>query len=158
MLSHMRTRHLPLVLLLLAQLASPIPTAAADDTFGPLAGTWEHHGFSLTLQDDGTGEAVWRVYRFCDPGEPTPCDQIVDNGIISGGHAQIALTGSDDSGVFQGTVTATTDPALLDEGPITLTPEPYDMALLEQGDTQIVLCGEHVAEVAPPAALQSCGA
>jgi hypothetical protein len=41
---------------------------------------------------------------------------------------------------------------------MTLTPQPYDMALLEQGDMQLVLCGDDAVNQAPSDVLMQCGA
>lgn len=134
------------------------PAAAQDDALAPIVGNWERHGFGIEVGDDGSTNAIWRVYSWCGPGVPEPCDQIVENRIISGGRATIQFTGADDSGAFQGEVLDTTDPELLDVGPLTLTPQPYDMALIEQGDTQLVLCGDDSVNQAPPDVLAQCGA
>lgn len=138
--------------------APTTPAAAQDDALAPIVGSWERHGFFIDVGDDGGSSATWRIYSWCGPGVPEPCDQIVDNRIISGGHAVIQFTGADDSGVFQGEVVDTTDPELLDMGPLTLTPQPYDMAMLEQGETQLVLCGDDSVNQAPDDVLAQCGA
>jgi hypothetical protein len=134
------------------------PAASADSTFDPVSGVWERHGVVVTVRNDGVAVAEWRMYRWCGPDVDYPCDQIIGNEIVAGGRANIRLAGPDDSGAFVGTVFETTDPDLLDLGTVSLRLLPDDMALLEQGELQLTLCGEHVAEVAPPAAIQSCGA
>ena len=55
-------------------------------------------------------------------------------------------------------MTDTTDAELLDVGPLTLTRQPYDMARLEQGETQLTLCGEDSPNQAPEDVLIQCGA
>ena len=140
-------------------LASAAPAAAQDAPFAPIVGDWDRHGFGITVRDDGRSSAVWRIYRWCGPGVAQPCDQIIRNSLVSGGHAVIRFSGGpDDSGAFQGEVLETTDPDMLDLGPLSLTPQPYDMALLEQGDQQFVLCGDDAADQAPPDVLEQCGA
>jgi hypothetical protein len=137
---------------------SPSSVAAQDAPFAPISGLWDRHGFGITVNDDGSATATWRVYQWCGPGVADPCDRIVNNRIISGGHAEISFAGPDDSGAFAGEVTDTSDPELLDVGPLTLTPQPYDMAMLEQGDRQLTLCGEDSANQAPMDVLIQCGA
>ena len=77
-------------------LAAPVAVAAqeVDRPFAALAGDWDRHGFGLTVNDDGTATAVWRVYHWCGPGVPQPCDRLTDNRIISGGRADITFTAS----------------------------------------------------------------
>jgi hypothetical protein len=154
------TRRLALSAALVGFVALPPSTVVAQDAppFAPISGLWDRHGFGIRVDDDGSATATWRVYQWCGPGVPDPCDRIVNNRIISGGYADISFAGPDDSGAFQGQVTNTTDPELLEVGPLTLTPQPYDMALLEQGDTQLTLCGEDAANQAPDDVLLQCGA
>jgi hypothetical protein len=142
--------HLRLVALLavLNLLGAPV-SAAADDAFSPIAGEWGRHGLGLTVSDDGSVEAVWRVYRWCGPGVRPPCDELAGNTIISGGHADIAVNPADDSGAFSGEVNTTSDPELLAIGPVRLIPQPYGMLLLEQDDRQLTLCGPHFIDLAP---------
>jgi hypothetical protein len=155
----MRLTFARLAVVLASVLATaPVAAAQEDAPYAPIAGDWEHHGFGITVNDDGTSTADWRVYQWCGPGIGQPCDQIVNNRIISGGHADIAFSGPDDGGAFQGQVMDSSDSTLLNTGPLTLTPQQYDMALLEQGDTQIVLCGSDAANEAPRDVLEQCGA
>jgi hypothetical protein len=159
----MRAQRLRRLLLAAALLGVGLPSASpaaaqSDDSFGPIVGNWDHHGFFVVVDDDGRSRAIWRVYKWCQDGYAQPCDQIVNNEIISGGRAVIRFSGPDDSGAFQGEVFETTDPQTLDLGPVTLTPQPYDMALLEQGDFQLVMCGENAPGQAPREVLNQCGA
>jgi hypothetical protein len=150
-----------LALVAAALLGPSGPSATAQETapsLDAIAGNWEHHGFGLQVNADGSASAVWRTYRWCGPGVPEPCDQIVNNRIISGGHADLTFSDQDESGTFHGQVEATSDPRLLDLGPVDLTPQAYDMALLEQGSFQLVLCGEDAPNQAPGDVLESCGA
>jgi len=157
---HMLRFRLPVLVALISTLVVPgHALAQAQAPFAPIAGDWDRHGFGITVHDDGSSEAVWRIYQWCGPGVAEPCDRIVNNNYLqSGGRAQITFSGPDDSGVLQGEVTTTTDPDTLDLGPVTLTPQPYDMALIQQGDTQLVLCGQDSADQAPPDLLMQCGA
>jgi hypothetical protein len=155
----LRIRLLSLVALFSAPLIPANVSAQDAAPFAPIAGDWDRHGFGITVHGDGSSEAVWRIYQWCGPGVAEPCDRILNNNYLeSGGHAQITFSGPDDSGVFQGEVTTTTDPSTLDLGGVTLTLQPYDMALIEQGDTQLVLCGQDSAEQAPSDVLRQCGA
>jgi len=157
---HSLRRRVALSAALVGLLALPTSSVAAQDapSFAPIAGFWDRHGFGISVNDDGSATATWRVYQWCGPGIPDPCDRIVNNRILSGGHAAISFGGADESGAFQGEVTDSTDPELLDVGPLKLTPQPFDMALLEQGATQLTLCGEDSANQAPEDVLIQCGA
>jgi hypothetical protein len=146
---------------LVGLLAAPVSSATAQDVdqlFAPVAGIWARHGFGIQVNDDGTASADWRVYRWCGPGVTDPCDQLLRNRIIDGGHADITFSGLDENGAFQGEVASTTDPELLDIGPLNLTRQPYDMAMLEQNGTQLTLCGDDSPNEAPPEVLMACGA
>jgi hypothetical protein len=151
---------LGLLIGLIGGLIGPAPSATAQDAqkFAPIVGDWARHGFGITVHEDGRSAAQWRMYQWCGPGVPQPCDQMIDNEIVAGGRAVIRFSGADDSGAFQGEVLETTDPQLLDLGPLSMTPQPDDMALLEQGDSQLVLCGPLAADQAPPDVLEQCGA
>lgn len=150
------------LMMVLAVLAVPLPVAAqaADQPVGGLAGDWGRHGFGLTVYDDGSSAAVWRVYRWCGPGVQQPCDRLTDDRIISGGQADIEFSGVDEAGALQGDVSYTSDAELLELGPVTLTPQDYGMALLEQGSIQLTLCGARFLELAPPEIVDAfpCGA
>jgi hypothetical protein len=150
------------LLLLAGGLAAPLSAAAqdVDQPFAALAGDWDRHGFGLTVDDDGTAAAVWRVYRWCGPGVPQPCDLLTDNRIISGGRADITFTAVDDAGALQGQVSHSTDDELLVDGPVSLSPLPDGMAHLAQGATQLDLCGPHFLELASPEVVDQlpCGA
>ena len=157
-----RAARLGTLALLVGLLTAPLPAAAqeADPAFAAFAGGWSHHGFGLTVYDDGSGVAIWRVYRWCGPGVPEPCDLLTDNRIISGGHADLTFTGIDEAGALQGEVSSATDTELLADGPLSLTSQPYGMLLLEQGDTQLTLCGDQFTNLAPPEVVEQspCGA
>jgi hypothetical protein len=150
------------VLFLAAVLAAPAAVAAQNDDqpFAALAGDWDRHGFGLTVNADGTATAVWRVYRWCGPGVPEPCDRLSDNRIYSGGHADITFTDADEAGALQGQVSDSTDDELLVDGPVSLSSLPNGMAHLEQGATGLDLCGPHFLELASPELVDQlpCGA
>ena len=143
---------------LVLSLAVALPVRAQAAPFAPVSGNWDRHGFGLTVNDDGSASAVWRVYRWCGPGVPRPCDQIVDNQILSGGHADITFSGPDENGDFVGEVTRSSDPELLELGPLRMMPQAFDMAQLEQGAMQLTLCGEDAVNLAPQDVLEECGA
>src|SRR5262245_59221896 len=132
--SMLRSRLAVLVVLVSTLSAPNAAVAQASAPFGPIFGDWDRHGFGITVNDDVVSVAVWRGYQWRGPGSSQPCRQVRNNAIISGGRAQITFSGPDDSGAFQGEVMTTTDPELLDLVPVTLTPRPYDMALIEQGE------------------------
>jgi hypothetical protein len=140
---------------------SAVPVSAQEDApLAPIVGDWERHGFFVSIDDDGSSSASWRVYVWCGPGVPDPCDTLASNRIYDGGHADITFSGPDESGVFQGEVLNTSDPETLDVGPLTLTLQDYGMALLQQGDNEMTVCGPHFLELAPESVRFSgpCGA
>ena len=139
-------------------LVSSVTAQEVDQPFASVAGFWTRHGFGIQVNDDRTASAAWRVYSWCGPGVTDPCDQLLSNRIVDGGHADITFSGPDENGAFQDEVASTTDPELLDIGPLNLTPQPYDMAMLEQNGTQLTLCGDDSSNQAPPAVLMGCGA
>jgi hypothetical protein len=148
-------------MLLVAALVTPAARAQeADAPFAPVVGGWGRHGFGVTVYDDGTAEASWRIYRWCGPGVPRPCDELTGNRIIDGGYADLTFTEIDENGAVHGEVSATSDTELLAPGPITLIPQDFGLALLEQGDIQLILCGPRYIELAPPeiVAEYPCGA
>lgn len=134
-------------------------SAHAEPPLQPFAGDWDRHGFGLTVADDGSSHAAWRIYVWCDQGPP-PCDSIENgNYLRSGGQADIAFSNVTDQDA-EGEVLNTTDPSGLDVGPVTLSLMPYDMASLRQGDHEIVLCGVNFSAEAPEdlASTYPCGA
>lgn len=138
------------------------PAAASSADFSSFVGTWLRHGLVVEINADGSGAASWRVYSFCSDGPP-PCDSIVDNEIMDGGHASLRLqsvTGASASG----TLANSSDPQNFPNGPITITLRPYDMATLtDTGRSPAVtspLCGDAFATLAPPSVQDTspCGA
>jgi hypothetical protein len=145
-------------LLILIVALAPM-TASAQETeetaSTALAGDWSRHGFFIRIASDGTAHASWRIYQWCGPGVPEPCDRVQGNFIMSGGQADVVFTSGD-----AGEVAWTTDPAMLDVGPITLTPIEYGMAVLQQGEHVLVLCGPRYLDEAPAQVVDAtpCGA
>lgn len=64
------------------------PVAAALSA-GPFAGSWRVHTFTITIQADGTGSALWPTHVPCSAGGPvsaaTACDQSTPGTIVVGG-------------------------------------------------------------------------
>src|SRR5712692_699353 len=60
------------------------PTGPESTTFARFAGAWVRRGFRLDMTPGGTATATWRVYQYCDPGVPAPCDSFQDNVIVAG--------------------------------------------------------------------------
>jgi hypothetical protein len=127
---------------------SPTPQPAAPD-FGPFAKTWGRHGFGITISTSGEATATWRVYKWCSDDPTPPCDDMVDSQIISGGQATIVFTEVVGE-TAHGRVTASTDESTL-AGGVSLTLQPYDMALLESDAWagQETLCGPNYWQEAP---------
>jgi hypothetical protein len=138
------------------------PAVSSGADFSSFVGTWVRHGFALTVNADGNGDASWRVYGWCG-ASPPPCDSIIGNQIIDGGHASIQLISVRGSSAT-GTIFGSTDPNGIADSPVTLTLLPYDMAsLTETGrlpPTTTLLCGDAFAKLAPQSVLDSspCGA
>jgi hypothetical protein len=130
--------------------APPSPTLqpAAPD-FSPFAKTWGRHGFGITVSTSGEATATWRVYKWCSDDPTPPCDDMVDSQIISGGQATIVFTEVVGE-TAHGLVTASTDESTL-AGGVSLTLQPYDMALLESDAWagQETLCGPNYWQEAP---------
>ena len=121
--------------------ANPADLPVVDETgaLAPFTGSWIKHGFSLTVQPDGTAQASWRVYSWCGPGVAQPCDQIVNNQIIDGGTATAQFTRVT-LAVAYGTVAQSTDTATLTVGPVTLSFSTAGNLQLVQGNRVITLC------------------
>ena len=114
----------------------------------------------LTVTVSGEATASWRVYKWCSDDPTPPCDEVVDSQIINGGQATIVFT-EVVGDTAHGSVTASTDEATL-AGGVSLTLQPYDMALLESEawPGQETLCGPNFYEEAPDELKQQspCGA
>jgi hypothetical protein len=146
---------LTVLLALLPSVASAQETSEDEAPFVSVAGDWSRHGFLMRVLQDGTAHASWRVYQWCGPGVPEPCDRVQGNFLISGGQADVVFASGGD-----GEVAWSTDPAMLDVGPLTLTPIEYGMAVLQQGEHVMVLCGPRYLDEAPPEIIEAspCGA
>ena len=130
------------LLVLLAFLASPSRVSAqpAPEELAPYVGDWDRHGFYITVRDDGSSEVIWRVYQWCGPGVPEPCDSIVNNNrLVSGGRGEIAFGGVDADGAH-GEVLWSTQPEFLVPGGVTLSLLPHGMAVLRQEHQELFLC------------------
>ena len=64
---------------------------------GVLAREWLAHGRSIDVDEDGSFEISYRVYRWCST-DPAPCDSDDDGLIGDGGH----VTGTFDAGTGTG--------------------------------------------------------
>jgi hypothetical protein len=140
--------------------SQPAPSASLAD----FAGGWWHHGFGLKVKTDGTGEASWRVYRWCrDSAAGEPCDGMHDNLIENGGNAIIifdsfevpatprhwkpiqltskpAVYEAVQLPIAHGRVIHTTDPRTLRLGAVDLVTLPYDTGTLVQDGDGVILC------------------
>jgi hypothetical protein len=138
-----------------ALLASAVPTHAQSEappdeevSLSAFVGDWGRHGLQLTISDDGTAWARWRVYQWCGPGVPQPCDRIENDYLISGGQADLVFAPQAPDSA-QGEVLSSTDAESYDLGPVTLRLVPFGMAVLEQGGHETVLCGPRYLAEAP---------
>ncbi|MCC7104544.1 MAG: hypothetical protein IT307_05325 [Chloroflexi bacterium] len=137
----------------------PSDPAHATPGLDALAREWGRHGFTISVEPTGHGEASWRVYRWCKDNPNPPCDDMVGNQIVNGGWAKVLfyyVEGQTAEGVVIGS--AASDVLAL--GPATLTLQPYGMARLEQAGRQIDLCGPDYPRLAPESVRRQspCGA
>jgi len=121
---------------------------APAPNFGVFAGTWTYHGAAASIGLDGRGTADWRIYKWCSDDPTPPCDDLVNNNIIDGGHASFRLTGVTANTAY-GIVSQTTDTKTVASGPLVLRVTADDH--LEFPNFSQPLCGPH----SPPG---TCGA
>jgi hypothetical protein len=128
----------------------PIKTAAV--AFAHFTGTWWHHGLTLQVLPDGRGSLSWRVYRWCGPGVPQPCDSMSGDTIVEGGRAAISFqTVNARGGMAHGRVTSSSDPSTVPFGTLGMVLKPYGTAELRAGDRVLTtICGPRFAQLAPP--------
>jgi hypothetical protein len=139
-----------------ALLATAMPAHAQSEEAPPdeelslnaFVGDWGRHGMQLTISDDGTAWARWRVYQWCGPGVRPPCDRIENDYLISGGQADLVFAPEAPDSV-QGEILTSTDTQSLDLGPVSLRLVPFGMAILEQAGQETVLCGPRYLDEAP---------
>jgi hypothetical protein len=112
----------------------------------------------MTVTASGEATASWRVYKWCSDDPTPPCDDMTDSEIHDGGHATLIFDSVSGSTAY-GQVLETNDPGLL-SGDVTLTLQPYDMALLESAGYSMTLCGPNFWQEAPESLRQEspCGA
>jgi hypothetical protein len=150
----------------------PSPEPVATDAAAPQAsaaslsdftGGWWHHGFSLSVGEDGTAEASWRTYQNCGNGVTSGCDRFEGNLIVNGGHAVILFESAEvpaaprdwapvqltsKPAVFAGVqlpiahgrVLTSTQPSRLRVGSIDLVMLPYDTGSLVQDGDGVIVC------------------
>lgn len=138
-----------------ALLATAMPAHAQSEappdeevSLNAFVGDWSRHGMQLTVSDDGTAWARWRVYQWCGPAVAPPCDRIENDSLISGGQADLVFT-PEAPNTAQGEILTSTDPQALDLGPVSLRLVPFGMAILDQGGQETVLCGPRYLDEAP---------
>jgi hypothetical protein len=126
-------------------------TTAARPDVTLFAGFWYQHGAAVTVKRDGTGNAVWRVYKWCQDDPTPPCDGIQQNGgetdIVDGGHAQFRVVAVNRyEATFE--VTGSTEPTFIPNGPVQFVLHKHDeMSIGNRGP----FCG-------PKAPAEACGA
>jgi hypothetical protein len=127
----------------------PVPTTVpAPGAFSAFSAAWFFHGFGAIIAADGSGQANWRVYKWCKDDPTPPCDDLIGNQIIDGGSAQLRLTSVQGS-VAYGQVSYTTDPKTVPLGALIVRLVTGDH--LQFGSVGQPLCG-------PTAPTDSCGA
>lgn len=96
---------------------------------GPLGGVWHVHTNYLTVRS-GSGDFSWPVHEFCGAGIPPPCDTLSSTGEIGdGGHAHLTLS-SRAGAVAAGTVSGSSEPSVVPNGPVQLRLGPNDVLYL----------------------------
>ena len=135
--------------------SSPGPAARPDLT--PFVGVWSRHGAGLTISPDGSFSLEWRTYRTCGQ-DPPPCDQFVNNLIVSGGRA-VGTLRAIGSRTAVGQVTATNDPAFAPDGSFLADITDYQLLTLRFPSAALTLCGKSFGTAAPTAVVQThpCG-
>ena len=136
----------------------PQPTEAPLPDFSPFAKNWGRHGFGMTVTASGEATASWRVYKWCSDDPTPPCDEMTDSEIHSGGHATLVFDRVVGETAY-GRVLETNEPDLL-SAQVSLTLQPYDMAVLETNGSLMTLCGPNFWQEAPESLRQEspCGA
>jgi len=116
--------------------------------FEEFSGGWWKHGFDVTINPNGWGEASWRTYNSCDGARTdAACDRVEGNTIYRGGFAVLHLDRVESSTAF-GTVMHSTDEVTLPNGAFRLTLREYGLADLAATDSvdrpieSIGLCGQ----------------
>jgi hypothetical protein len=123
---------------------STLPQASALPVLGPLTGDWSGHGGAVHIGADGQGQATFRAYRFCSDDPTPPCDAMMGNTIVDGGHAQFRLMASGAPGRVTGRVTSSNDPgAFLPGFAMTVSLTPGDVILVSASPTaqSVAYCG-----------------
>jgi hypothetical protein len=128
-----------------------VAAVAPARSVADFAGGWGRHGLGMTIKPDGSGDASWRVYQWCkDTGGKQPCDGMNSQSIVPGGMAAL-LFDHVEGATLVGTVSGSTDPATLPNGPIRLTERDYGIGEVVKavpsapGDPPMTLCGPRFA-------------
>jgi hypothetical protein len=130
---------------------APTSTTAGRPDVTLFAGYWYQHGANVTINRDGTGNAVWRVYSWCQDDPTPPCDGVQQNGsesvIINGGHAQFRVVAVNRyEATFE--ITGSTEPTFIPNGRVQFVLHKHDeMSIGNRGP----FCG-------PKAPAEACGA
>jgi len=129
--------------------STPQPPETPPPDFSPFAKQWGRHGFGMTIAISGEATATWRVYKWCSDDPTPPCDDMTDSQITSGGRATIVFDRVVGETAY-GWVQESTDELTL-SGNVSLTLQPYDMAVLETegGGGPGTLCGPNYWQEAP---------
>jgi hypothetical protein len=121
--------------------------------YGPFAGSWYHHGFTLNVTAGGSVFAVYRLYAWCRAQQRFGCDRTSGNQIYDGGLWAGSLQ-KPRGATVAGVIVASADTSL-DGTTIRLVRRAHDVMLLTWGAAghrmQTTLCG-------PKATPAACGA
>jgi hypothetical protein len=121
--------------------------------YGPFAGSWYHHGFTLQVTAGGSVFAVYRLYAWCSAQQRFGCDRTSGKQIYDGGLWAGSLQ-KPRGATVTGVIVASADTSL-DGTTIRLVRRAHDVMLLTWGAAghrmHTTLCG-------PKARLAACGA
>ena len=100
-----------LILLVLGTVSTGAPPAlaqrglcasrdSASSEYADIAGPWVGHGRELSIEACGGGVMAWRVYEWCQPGQRTRCDRIVNDVIQYGASQAFLLEGHEGDAII----------------------------------------------------------
>jgi hypothetical protein len=88
------------------------PATVVSNAPGIFVGTWTGHARTLVVDADGSARVDYRLYRTCGTDAP-PCDRIVGDSIIDGGHVTLQtqrVVTANHTSTLTATVLTSTDP------------------------------------------------
>jgi len=135
-----------------ARLSSSVFSTIVDNKgdYSKFAGLWVAHGSFMIVSRTGEVYFGARVYRWCGPNVPQPCDSIVNSQLRYGYYEQMLLASVRDS-VASGKVTFSNFQPANQNTSMTLTLGPNDTLIYNNNGMLTLLCGKN-------APANTCGA